>query len=160
MSLDLELTARLHGEALYRLALHLSGSRDNAWDLLQDTYERALRSGPREVPDDKVRSWLSVVMRNLHHDQCRRRRRHREVELFDGFDVAAPSLVEDEAPCEHARFSAESIRSCLPQLTAPLRAVYVLHAFSGLSYSEISSSLGLAPQTVGTRLHRARQRAA
>jgi RNA polymerase sigma-70 factor (ECF subfamily) len=153
---DLARAAQLNGDALYRLAHRLTGDREAARDLLHDTYERALCSRPAEVPDDKAKGWLSVIMRNMFYDQWRSKRRHLEVDLEEIVQRHAASELEEEP--DWARVSVEHVRGCLEELAAPLRTVYELHTFAGLSYNEISSSLRVPARTVGTRLFRARQK--
>jgi RNA polymerase sigma-70 factor (ECF subfamily) len=153
---DLARAAHANGDALYRLAHRLTGDREAARDLLHDTYERALCSRSVEVPDDKAKGWLSVIMRNMFYDQWRSKRRHLEVEI-DEVAQRHPAAEQEEEP-EWARISVEHVRDCLAGLAPPLRTVYELHTFAGLSYNEISSSLRLPPRTVGTRLFRARQK--
>jgi RNA polymerase sigma-70 factor (ECF subfamily) len=156
---DLASAVRLHGESLFSLAIRLTGDRDAACDLLHDTYERAMRSDTSEVTEAKARSWLMVVMRNLHYDRWRWRQRHPEIPMSDeilGTLASEPAEAEAEArPCP---ISVEQVRRCLGRLTAPLRAVYELRAFGGKSYEEISTTLRVPSRTVGTRLLRARQK--
>jgi RNA polymerase sigma-70 factor (ECF subfamily) len=155
-SFDLARAARENGDALYRLAHRLTGDREAARDLLHDTYERALCSRSGDVPDDKAKGWLSVIMRNMFYDQWRSKRRHMEVDIEEIVQRHAAAELEEEPAW--ARVSLEHVRDCLEGLAAPLRTVYELHTFAGLSYHEISSSLRVPARTVGTRLFRARQK--
>jgi RNA polymerase sigma-70 factor (ECF subfamily) len=153
---DLERFVRLHQEDCYRLALRLTRDRDAAWDLVHDTYERALGASSSYVPEDRARSWLTVIMRNLYYDQWRSKRRHPHVDI-DELGEDHPACESEEEPA-WADLSIERVRGCLERLAPPLREVYELHTFAGLSYNEISSSLRLPAGTVGTRLYRARQK--
>ena len=152
---DVERVARQHGAALYRRALGLTSDPAAAWDLLQSTYERALRTAPLDMTDAKALSWISVVMRNIYLDLFRARSRRPEI-LMEEMEIMPAPEGDDEPPWSH--LTLDEIRACVARLTEPLRDVYELHALQGLSYAEISSRLRLPPATVGTRLLRAREK--
>jgi RNA polymerase sigma-70 factor, ECF subfamily len=152
---DVSRMARLYGAALYRRAVRLCGDPAEAWDTLQDVYERALRLGPAGMADAQALAWLHTVMRNLALDRMRARHRHPTVELERPDAVPSP---EDTQVPEWSTLTLEEIRACVARLTEPLRRVYELHALEGLSYGEISERLQVPANTVGTRLMRARQK--
>jgi RNA polymerase sigma-70 factor, ECF subfamily len=152
---DVSRMARLYGAALYRRAVRLCGDPAEAWDVLQDVYERALRLGPARLSDPQALAWLHTVMRNLALDRMRARNRHPTVELERPESVPSP---EDGDVPEWSSLTLEEVRACVARLTEPLRSVYELHALEGLSYSEISARLQVPANTVGTRLMRARQK--
>ena len=54
-----------HMDAVYRFALRLSGSRDEAEDLVQDTYLRAFRAWEQYSPGTRPKSWLFTICRNV-----------------------------------------------------------------------------------------------
>jgi RNA polymerase sigma-70 factor (ECF subfamily) len=151
---DVGRIARLYGSYLQRKALRLTHDSAAAWDILQETYERALRTRPACISDRKALAWLTVVMRNLHCDQVRSRRRRHEVEgqSLEQF----PCLEPDPTPA-WAELTLETIQESLPAISASLRPAYELHALQGCSYAEIATRLQLPTATVGTRLLRARK---
>lgn len=154
---DIRLLARLHGEALYRWALRLRRNPSDAWDLVQDTYERALRGGPLPAAQN-ARAWLFVIMKNLFLDQCRARKRRGWPAANEriGDLPAPPSEPEPDPPW--ASLTTEEVRECVAGLDRVFREVYTLHALEGLSYAEIAARLNLSPKTIGTRIFRARQK--
>lgn len=156
-NLDLERLARLYGRSLYAWAVHLTGDATDAWDLVQDTYERALRGAATPVPPEKERAWLFVIVKNLFRDRWRARRRRSFVDLAGDLVDKIPAPEPDEPPA-WATISADDVRRCVGHLGPRLRNVYEMHALQGLSYAEIADKLDVPACTVGTRLHRARQR--
>jgi RNA polymerase sigma-70 factor, ECF subfamily len=148
---------REHGPVLLRQALRLCGNRSDACDLVQDTFERGWRSLPRMQPRCDVRAWLTSILGNLFIDRYRKARRHqaRHLRLCLEQDSLAPSPEEDSPGW--ADFTLDQVREALAHLTERFRAVYELHALRGCSYAEIAARLGISPQTVGTRLLRARR---
>ena len=153
LTTDLEVITRLHGEALFRWALQLTGDRGDALDLVQDTYERALRGGAGRIPRERMRGWLFVIARNQFRDRYRARRRHPMVSL----DLTALLVEEpddDDRPWDG--IGVDDLRRAVERLTPTLSEVYRLHAFEGMDYAAIAARLDIPSRTVGTRLLRAR----
>jgi len=92
----LDALVRAHQSALYAFALNLCGQPSDAHDLVQDTFERALRaeSAGAAAPQND-RAWLLTVLHHLFIDLCRRHTRGPQLASLDGVDVAA---VEPPAP--------------------------------------------------------------
>jgi RNA polymerase sigma-70 factor, ECF subfamily len=141
---DLTNVARLHRAALLARAQFLSRAPSDAWDLLQDTFERALRTMPLGLPSDETRRWMLVVMHNIHFDRCR----------------AAKPWAETDC-CNEPSWRAldvDQVRACLRRLDPRLRDAYVLQTEERLPLRTIAERLGIPVATVGTRLFRARRR--
>jgi RNA polymerase sigma-70 factor (ECF subfamily) len=151
----LDKLARRHGPMLHTRAVRLTGSTAEGWDLLHDTYERAMRAQPQVQTEQQALGWLVTVMRNLYLDRLRARRRRPELPLERPEWV--PSPPEEQDP-PWAALTMTDVLASLPSVAAPMRAVYQLHVLEGLSYAEIAKRLRVPPATVGTRLHRARAR--
>lgn len=128
---------------------------DQARDLAQEAFVRALRHDPR-----KPRAWLFRVASNLARDEARtvvRRKRHLAL-LKSEADVAqegASTPAEDLAEAERAT----RVREALATLGEKDREALLLWE-GGLSYPEIARQTGLAVGSVGTTLARARRRLA
>ncbi len=141
-----------HVDAMYDLALRLSGSRADAEDLVQEAVMRALASFASFVGADSARAWLFTILRNGARNRWR-----------DTARRAAEWLQEDppaneaaaEAPDWH-RFSTEDLEALLPHLRPASREVVVLRDLHGMSYKEIAGVLLCPVGTVMSRLHRGR----
>jgi len=146
---------RDHQPSLQAFALKLCGNPADAHDLVQDTFERALRNHHALEPGTHTRAWLFTILHHLFIDRCRRRKRDPA-----SADVAALDLpaVEPEPPPRWTRLGATEVRAAVAQLDEEFRRVYELHALEGRSYQEIAAALSIPQNTVGTRLLRARKK--
>jgi len=151
-----DLLARRHSRALLARANALTRRPADAWDLLQDTLERALTRIPATLPPDKVRAWLYAIMQNLYLDRCRAQARRKYVPLDDDTLICAP---EEHAEADGWQaLGLDVIRRCVNELDPRLRGAYELCVEQGLSLSSAAAHLGVPSPTVGTRVHRARKR--
>lgn len=155
--LDFAQVARSLGKTLFAQALRLTRDPERAADLVQDTYERAMRSRALPPAPDKIAPWIHVIMRNLFRDEWRARRRRSAREEPGLETVALPEPQPDEDP-PWSRITIDQVRVSLQRLDPPFRCIYELYALEGLSYAEISARLALPRRTVGSRLFRARQK--
>jgi RNA polymerase sigma-70 factor (ECF subfamily) len=140
---------------LYARAMRLVRSRSDALDLLQDTYERALRGQASFQPGTNLRHWLMTIMYNLFLDRCRRMAREPRALCIDEHEVASP---EPDAPAPWETITDEQIHAALADLEHPFREVYELRLLGNCSYDEIADRLTIPRSTVGTRLMRARRK--
>ncbi len=146
-----------HLDRLYRAAWALCGSREDAEDLVQETYARVL-ARPRLLRERDDLGYLLRALRNTFLDQVRERGRR---------PVAAAVALEDVDPVdprgdlrpEHAMESRE-LFAAIAALPADFRDVLVAVDVAGLSYKEAAVALRVRPGTVMSRLYRARERVA
>lgn len=123
-------------------------------DLLQDTYERALRSFHTYDRSAPPLPWLSSILVRRFLDVYRRDKRYPHQE----FTEAMHSAMEEAGPAEPwAEYTMDDVWHAVDQLPEDLRAVMWLKDKEGLSYAEIARRLGIPSATVGTRLFRARK---
>jgi RNA polymerase sigma-70 factor (ECF subfamily) len=140
---------------LYARALRLLRSPQDAWDLVQDTFEHALRGYSRFQPGTNLRVWLMTIMHHLFIDRCRRKSREPSAAPIEDNDIPSP---EPPAPEPWEAITDEQIAAALRDLESPFREVYELRLFDRCSYDEIAARLTIPRSTVGTRLMRARQK--
>ena len=148
-------TARLedHLDRLYRAAWALSGSREDAEDLVQETYARVL-TRPRLIRYGDDLGYLLRALRNTFLTQKRTEsRRLRPVALPDDLDLVA----DPHAGQPHEALEASEVYSAIAELPDAFRDVLVAVDVTGLSYKETAHALGLREGTVMSRLYRARQ---
>jgi RNA polymerase sigma factor (sigma-70 family) len=149
-----------HLDAAYTLARYLTDNVDDARDLVQDAYLRALKyfEGFRGTDAAAGRPWLLAIVRNAAFS---RRKRHRLEASAAEFDEQLHSeSVEDMHPEAELLGAAarESLHQALDQLPLEFREVIVLRELEGLSYKEIGEVTGVPLGTVMSRLSRARER--
>jgi RNA polymerase sigma-70 factor (ECF subfamily) len=124
-------------------------------DLVQDVFERALRSVDRVDLTDNPRGWMVTILHNLHIDRCRQRARMLPHVPCDEAVIATP---EDREPPVWSAMTTEDIRCAVERLPDELRDAYRMFALEGRSYVVIAEALRIPKATVGTRLSRARAR--
>jgi RNA polymerase sigma-70 factor (ECF subfamily) len=149
----LDALVREHQSALYAFAVKLCGDPSDARDLVQDTFERALRADASARSND--RAWLFTVLHHLFVDRYRRKAREPRLASIDEVDIAA----HEPTPLPlWANVTLEQLRAALDELEPEFREVYRLHALDGLGYAEIAARLSTPISTVGTRIMRARRK--
>jgi RNA polymerase sigma-70 factor, ECF subfamily len=140
-----------HGTRLYRAAYALCGSRHDAEDLVQDTFERVLRQ-PRFIRRDRDLAYLLSVLRRTWSAQAataaRRRTQPAPPEDFDW--LPDPDLGQEAA------LEARLAYSAMAELSEPLRLTVVAVDVVGLSYKEAARALKTRKGTIMSRLFRAR----
>jgi RNA polymerase sigma-70 factor (ECF subfamily) len=145
-----------HLDRLFRAAWALSGSREDAEDLVQDTYERVLRR-PRLVRRDDDLAYLYRTLRNTYFNAQRTAsRRPRVAAELD--DVHAASVRTDSQP--ELAGETNLVLEAVAGLPEAMREVLVAVDVIGLSYAEAGKALGVHENTVPTRLARARLKVA
>lgn len=146
--------ARNHGRFLYTVAYRLTGNHDDAQDLVQEVLLR-VRRGLETYRPGSLEGWLSRITTNTFLDETRRRKR-RPVDLLpeESDRVVPPSLAADEALA--GEVLPDDVQDALRRLPDDYRAAVVMCDVVGLSYQEISESLGVPVGTVRSRIHRGR----
>lgn len=140
-----------HEEALRNAARFICRDAQDRDDLIQDTFERALRylaAGHSEPVN--LRAWLVSILRNAFIDRTRRAK-------VNFVELENPPAVPPEPEETWSAFSLEQVREALVQLDPDLRAVFQLHYIDHLRYSEVAARLRIPSNTIASRLHRARR---
>jgi RNA polymerase sigma-70 factor (ECF subfamily) len=162
-----EALALPHLPALYRLAVRLTGQPQDAEDLVQETYIKALRAFPSLRDPARVRAWLAQILTRLVID--RHRVPERELAVGDLAELDRFSLYDliwDEDPFPYsdtlhqdflAQFPDDDVRRALLALPEVYRIPLVLLYVEDLSYRELAETLGWPVGTIMSRLHRARK---
>jgi RNA polymerase sigma-70 factor (ECF subfamily) len=143
-----------HGQ-LSRFCLRLTGSPDDAADLVQETFLRFVKQAPRLGDDVALPAYLLTMARNLYYKQLRSRRR----EVLDdeaGAAVATEALEDDPARAALlAERQREVWRACL-RLPPRQREALALREVEDLSYDDVGSVMGLKRNAVAQLLLRSR----
>jgi RNA polymerase sigma-70 factor (ECF subfamily) len=142
-----------HLDRLYRAAWAYVGSREDAEDLVQETYARVL-ARPRWLRKEDDLGYLLRALRNTFFNQKRtERRRLQSGPLPEQLDlVADPHAREPQASVE-----AGELYAAVADLPNDFRDVLVAVDITGLSYKEAAEVLRIREGTVMSRLYRARQ---
>jgi RNA polymerase sigma-70 factor (ECF subfamily) len=154
-----ERSVRDSHDRAHAMAYWLAGNRNDAEDLLQETYLRAFRFWHRYDPNQPFTGWLCRIMSNVHIDMVRRNGRLRtcsmEGEHGLAYDPADTALNAEEAMArsELNENLVEGLRSMKPEF----RAAVVLADVEGMAYEEIAEAMNTSVGTVRSRIHRGRK---
>jgi RNA polymerase sigma-70 factor (ECF subfamily) len=151
-------------DQVYRVARRFVSTREEAEDLVQDTYARAFRSWQSYTPGTNLRAWLLRILTNLNVDRGRRlQRRPDEAPLEENDYYLANKMVESagEQVLDQdrvvERLSQDSIVNALAEVPHDFRDVVVLVDIGDFSYADAAQILDIPMGTVMSRLHRGRR---
>jgi RNA polymerase sigma-70 factor, ECF subfamily len=151
-------------DQVFRVARRLVNSREEAEDLVQDTYARAFRSWQQYQPGTNLRAWLLRILTNLNIDKGRRQQRTPDLQPLEEGDYFLYNRLEstmlDENPDEERvieRLSQNSVVDALAEVPHDFRDVLVLVDIGEFSYAEAAQILDIPVGTVMSRLHRGRR---
>ena len=162
--------ARFEEEALaladqvYRVARRLVRSREEAEDLVQETYARAFRSWRSYTPGTNMRAWLLRILTNLNVDRGRRIQRTPQTQALEETDyylankmasAAGEEALEQDVVVE--RLSQDSVVNALADISPQFREVVVLVDIGDFTYADAAQILDIPIGTVMSRLHRGRR---
>lgn len=160
-----------HLDALYGAALRMTANRQDAEDLVQETYLKAIRNLHRYREDGNCKAWLFRILTNTYIDRYRKARRSPipvELEedgstgMYDrmvGSDGEAgpPTLDLEDLDDFLGRFVADDVKLALDGLPEIFRTAIALRDIEGFSYQEIADMLAIPVGTVMSRLFRGRR---
>lgn len=145
---------KMYGGAIFRLSYGLLQNREDAEEVLQDTFEYAFRRlSLYDTRKSHFKSWLYQIAVS----RCRNKRRRKWLPTLSlGQWLNAGQDVPDEAtpaPDEAASLSDEQQRiwQLLGQLSPKLQEVVVLRYYEGMGYAEIGAILGIPAKTAESR---------
>lgn len=141
---------------LFNFLARLSGSREVAEDLLEETWLRLVARAPQLRPDTRLAPWLFTVARNLHVSY--RRSRAIEDSHAAGLIGLWPSGSPTPSPFESASALQieQRLESALGALPVSCREALLLIAIEGQSTAEAAAVCGISPDAMRQRLSRAR----
>jgi RNA polymerase sigma-70 factor, ECF subfamily len=150
-------------DQVYRVARHLVGSREEAEDLVQETYARAFRSWRSFTPGTNLRAWLLRILTNLNIDRGRRIQRAPDTQpleegdyfLYNRLEEANDGQVDEERVVD--RLSQNDVVNALSEVPHDFRDVLVLVDIGDFTYADAAQILDIPVGTVMSRLHRGRR---
>ncbi|MBI5815274.1 MAG: RNA polymerase sigma factor [Nitrospinae bacterium] len=146
---------RRHFEPLFGQMLasawRLTGSKEDAEDLIQETFLKAYRHADRFDPAQSAGAWLFTIMKNTFLNNLRGRR---EVVPFD---AALMERLADEGADRPGDYEGDWLGVMLNALPPDMRAILVAREVNGLSYEQIAQAMEIPSGTVKSRISRARE---
>ena len=149
-------------DQVYRVARHLAGSREEAEDLMQETYARAFRSWRSFTSGTNLRAWLLRILTNLNIDRGRRQQRQPTMQPLEEGDYFLYNRLEADSGSDDERriverLSQDEIVQALSEVPHDFRDVIVLVDIGDFTYADAAQILDIPVGTVMSRLHRGRR---
>lgn len=142
-------------DSLVRFAHSLTSNSDDAKDLVQETYLKALTYKEQFEDNTNLRAWAFAIMRNTFINNYRRNIKH--ATTFDSSDNQFLINSRPDQITPESSYSANEINRKIDSLDAEFRVPFQMHT-SGYKYKEIAESLGLKIGTVKSRIFFSRQK--
>ncbi len=149
---------------LFRVALHLSRDPQEAQDLVQETYLRALDSFEQFAPGTNLKAWLTRILYNFFLDHYHKKRKWVTVEgqglaEEEGLDFweTLPGPEPGPENCIYIKELGVKINEALTKIPEEFRAPIVLVDMGELSYAEAAEVLSCPLGTIRSRLSRGRR---
>jgi RNA polymerase sigma-70 factor, ECF subfamily len=151
-------------DQVYRVARRLVSTREEAEDLMQETYSRAFRAWRSYQPGTNLRAWLLRILTNLNIDRGRRQQRSPDMQPLEEGDYFLYNKLEEagrepnlEQERVDERLSQDDVVSALSAVPHDFRDVIVLVDIGDFSYADAAQILEIPIGTVMSRLHRGRR---
>jgi len=141
----------------------MTGQRDIAIDLAQETFVKLYGARKRYKPQGKFSTYLFTIAANLGRNHARWRSRHPTVSLDATNDAGVSTMPEPVDPHQSPAEAAESsekyraTQEALFALPHDLKEAMVLFVYEGMGYADIAALSGCTAKAVETRIYRARQ---
>ena len=151
-------------DQVYQVARRLAGSREEAEDLVQETYARAFRAWRQFEPGTNLRAWLFRILTNLNIDRGRRIQRSPDMQPLEENDYFLYNRLEEATGDQNLderrvveRLSQNGAVTALAGLPHDFRDVVLLVDLADFTYSDAAQILDIPIGTVMSRLHRGRR---
>ncbi|MCZ8217163.1 MAG: sigma-70 family RNA polymerase sigma factor [Cyclobacteriaceae bacterium] len=148
--------------AMYNFAYRLTLERDDAKDLLQDTYLKAYRFIDSFQQGTNAKAWLFRILKNSFINDYRKKSKepakvdYQEVETYYNSEEVDRQITPDLRVESLGNMIGDEISNALNALDVDFRTVIILCDLEGFKYEEMAKILDIPIGTVRSRLHRAR----
>lgn len=150
---EFETVAMPFMQEVYRVAMYLTRNKDEAEDLVQETYFQALQSFHRFEKGTNCRAWLVTI---LYHMNSKRIRSLSKLQLVSDSEETIAETLAFEQPTPHGLTDKEILQG-IEKIPRPFQEVVLLCDVEEFSYKEIADFLNVPIGTVMSRLHRGRK---
>jgi RNA polymerase sigma factor (sigma-70 family) len=152
--LPFEALLQRHEREIMRYLLRVSGDRDDAADLFQETW---LRAYPRLQPESDVRPWLYAIATNLCRNRARNGARRARVIVSDSEECPAADTMGGRhySPQENDGYAMVYIRELISHLPIKQRQALYLRYFGGLEYAEIATTMNCSQESAQANVSQA-----
>lgn len=161
-----ELSALEYIDTLFNVAIRMTGNKEDAEDLVQETYLKMHRFSHTFIEGSNLKAWLFKIMRNTFINLFRKKIREPKEIHYDELEdfYLFNRIIADKRDNKHRESTLnidelleDEVKDALENLPLVFREVVLYSEIEGLSYEEISDVIGCPTGTVKSRLFRARR---
>jgi RNA polymerase sigma-70 factor (ECF subfamily) len=145
---------KLYSKAMFNICLRMMNDREDAEDLLQESFSEAFRRLDSFRYESTFGAWLKMIVINKCINEIKRKKA--QLEFFD--DLTPFEEEEDLADEHETGLSPEKIRKAMEQLPKGSRMIFSLYLLEGYDHQEISEILNISESNSKTQYMRAKQR--
>lgn len=144
---EFEAEAIPHKDILYNFALRTTGDKDDALDLLQETFMKAFRFWDKYEKGTNIRAWLFRIMKNSYINRYRKETREPGMVDYDDVENFYDSIRDDSTDSNdlqkrmYSNMLSDEVTEALQSLPEDFRTVVILCDIEGLTYDEIAEFL-------------------
>lgn len=136
---------------MYNIAIRMTGSKENAEDILQDSFTKAFLEVQKLHDENAFGGWLKRIVINRCIDETRKKKH-----FFTGYEAISEQHKEIEDEIDE-NTDPELVHRLIKKLPDGAREILVLHAIEGLKHAEIAEKLQISESTCKTQFFRAKQ---
>jgi RNA polymerase sigma-70 factor (ECF subfamily) len=142
---------------IMRYLLRVSGDREDAADLFQETWLRAYRAYPRLESERGVRAWLYAIATNLWRNRARDSARRARIIVSDKKELPAAETISKDHRFDHENegYAALHMRELIADLPTRQQEALQLRYFAGLDYAAIARALGCSEESARANVSQA-----
>jgi RNA polymerase sigma-70 factor (ECF subfamily) len=146
-----------HQREIMRYLVRVSGDREDAADLFQETWLRAYRAYPRLEVEREARPWLYAIATNLCRNRARDNVRRARVVVPDREELPAADTIRKDHRFDHENegYAAVHIRELISDLPTKQQQALHLRYFAGLGYTEIAVAMGCSEDSARANVSQA-----
>jgi len=137
----------VYQKKIFRLAYAFCGDREEALDIVQETFMRAYEKMGYLKEETNIEHWLYQIARHLCIDRYRRQKSQKRGAGINHYPDAL-TLIKQEWPMEKNSELRQLIGEAMEQLSPRQKLVFILKQINELKFDEIAQVLGIAPGTV------------
>ncbi|HVU06688.1 MAG TPA: RNA polymerase sigma factor [Candidatus Paceibacterota bacterium] len=144
---------------LWSYLVRLVGSKDDAEDLIQDTFVKIFKHIKAIDPSKNIKSWIYTIATNTAYDFLRKKKRQATTELDEEYETKPDSASYYSVSTED-NIETKDVAAAIDRLNLLYRGPIILYYKDGFSYEEIADMLSIPINTLKTRLSRAKKQLA
>lgn len=160
---EFEKEAVPHMDAVRNFALRLTGSEDDADDLVQETYMKAFRFFDKFESGTNCKAWLFRILKNSFINDYRKQAKEPNKVDYEDVQNFYENIKAEQVDSRHYELDVfsnlldDNVSKAIAELPEDFRTVIILNDIEGYTYEEIADFVDIPVGTVRSRLHRARK---